>query len=46
MAKKGRGGSSRSEMYLLPVSLKEPVLGKLKVVFWFSPYSDRINGRS
>ncbi|KAH7537323.1 uncharacterized protein LOC107413581 [Ziziphus jujuba] len=46
-ARKGRKSSGSPEsggMYLPPVPLKEPVSGKLKVDFGFSPYSERVNG--
>ncbi|XP_052205486.1 uncharacterized protein LOC127810192 [Diospyros lotus] len=43
--KKSSSSSSRGGMYLPPVALKEPVSGRMKVDFGFSPYSERVNGR-
>ncbi|KAL3631027.1 hypothetical protein CASFOL_024011 [Castilleja foliolosa] len=43
--KSGSGSGSGSNVFLPPVSLKEPVSDGLKVEFGFSPYSERINGR-
>ncbi|XP_010259979.1 PREDICTED: uncharacterized protein LOC104599230 [Nelumbo nucifera] len=39
-SKKGSGGG----VFLPPIPLKEPVSGRLKVDFGFSPYTERING--
>ncbi|KAL1819291.1 hypothetical protein ACET3Z_014160 [Daucus carota] len=41
----GKKAGSAASVYLPPVPLKEPVSGKMKVDFGFSPYSERINGR-
>ncbi|XP_062112851.1 uncharacterized protein LOC133824006 [Humulus lupulus] len=43
-SKKGTSSSSAS-IYLPPVPLKEPMAGRVKVDFGFSPYSERVNGR-
>ncbi|PON75361.1 Chlorophyll A-B binding protein [Parasponia andersonii] len=45
-SKKGMSSASAGGgMYLPPVPLKEPVSGRVRVDFGFSPYSERVNGR-
>ncbi|KAM6571236.1 hypothetical protein CsatA_015316 [Cannabis sativa] len=43
--KSKKSTSSPASIYLPPVPLKEPMAGRVKVDFGFSPYSERLNGR-
>ncbi|KAI8539873.1 hypothetical protein RHMOL_Rhmol09G0216700 [Rhododendron molle] len=45
MRKGKKPASSPAGIFLPPVPLKEPVSGRVKVDFGFTPYSERVNGR-